>query len=120
MKSVRQTFTVTTRDVDGRTTRTYKTAAAAIARFTEMSGITPDDAIDFILPPEQLTKRTFAERGYITHVSDFGCVVSIRSIYKFEAAPAADADPTDDEDEYPELPRRAKQAPQDIEEDMPF
>lgn len=119
MKSVRQTFTVTTRDVDGRTTRTYKTAAAAIARFTDMAGITPDAAIDFILP-ETATPRTFAERGYITHVSDFGCVVSIRSIDKFESSPTVDDEPPFEESDYPELPRGTKQAPQDIEEDMPF
>lgn len=119
MKPVRQTFTVTTRDVDGRTTRTYKTAAAAIARFTDMAGITPDAAIDFILPDE-VTPRTFAARGYVTHVSDYGCVVSIRSIDKFEASPTVDDEPPFEESDYPELPRGAKQAPQDIEEDMPF
>lgn len=69
-------YTVTTRDVDGGTRHVYKTEKAAIARFVEMSGITPDQALDFNREDSD-TPPTFSRLGWAHHVSDYGCVVHI-------------------------------------------
>jgi hypothetical protein len=84
MNSPKITWTVATCDVDGRApARKYKTLAAAVARFTEMCGYTPEAAI-----ADQFYERTeaglplpaFETMRFLRAVSDYGTVVTIRKV----------------------------------------
>lgn len=80
------TYTVTTRDVDGSTRRTYKTAKAARTRFEDMVGYTIEECIE-----EQCHGRSvrpaWGDIKRVRGTSNFGTVVCIEMKVE-EALPA--------------------------------
>lgn len=80
-----QIYTVKTQDVDGRTTNSYKTWAAAAKRFEEMSGHTPDAALAFNWADHSPAPSAaeYVLKGWIRTVSDYGTRVVLSSSMKF-------------------------------------
>jgi hypothetical protein len=82
------TYYVTTRDVDGGTSRKYKTAAGAVKRFEEMAGYKVADVIAekwgamYTSPPPPLEQLRD-----VRAVSMFGTVVTIYQVGPIPAAP---------------------------------
>jgi hypothetical protein len=82
-REIDTTYTVTTNDVDGSTSRKFKSLKGARARFESMSGRTIESAIEE-------THWQAAERGEtlptaeqvkaLRVVSNFGCVVTLRKV----------------------------------------
>lgn len=69
---------VITRDVDGASTRRYKTLAAAVARFTEMLGYSPQAALDSHCDLlSAVAAPRFENVSRVRGVSDYGTVVII-------------------------------------------
>jgi hypothetical protein len=72
-------YVVRCRDVDGGSSRSYKSLIAADRRFKEMSGLSIVDAVSFNrdVPAD---KVDVASLKYASHVSDYGCVVSFSKV----------------------------------------
>jgi hypothetical protein len=70
-------YTVTIRDTDGSTKRTYKTKGAALKRFEEMLGYPIANAVEEMFTEEPDNYPDWTAMPYVRGVSNFGCVVSI-------------------------------------------
>lgn len=77
-------FTVKTRDVDGSSSRRFKTQKAALARFQEMSGLTLQQALDEMFSDERGAPTVDADKWLsmplprvCRAVSNYGTVVTL-------------------------------------------